>query len=492
MTEPLFSQLLRISAFTVFQALCSTAIALIVGVAAAFFTARRDFFGKRCLLSLSSVPFCIPTLLIALGFVSFFGMSGTLNTLLKTIFALDESPITFLYSFSGIIITQGFYNFPLVMSSVHDCWSQIPQEQAEAARLLGANDSRVFTTVTVHQLMPAIVSSCMLVFLYCYFSFMIVLLFGTIGCTTLEVEVYKAARVSLNFRYTVSLALVETTLACVFVGFYALLEQKSGRTRGLSFTQTTKRHAITAPSERFFAGILFTLILLFFIAPIASIVYNAFSSIKSLFTLNTLCHALSARGFSKALTTTILCALATAFFSVLIAFLYAVFARSRATNSDNLVLRIIPMMPMSISSVVLGIVITALVRRGNALLLVTAQVFLAWPLAFRQIYASLSKIPEETIDAARLFCANPLTRIRTMYLPSSLRGILSAAGFCFAVSAGDTSLPLVMAIPRFDTLSLFTYRLAGTYRFHEACAAGLILGMICAIVFALANRLKEK
>ena len=79
-----------------------------------------------------------------------------------------------------------------------------------------------------------------------------------------------------------------------------------------------------------------------------------------------------------------------------------------------------------------------------------------------------------------------------MYLPSSLRGILNAAGFCFAVSAGDSTLPLVLALPKCNTLALFTFRLAGSYRLHEACAAGLVLGVLCALVFAVANRLKEK
>ncbi|WP_407424918.1 ABC transporter permease subunit, partial [Treponema sp.] len=120
------------------------------------------------------------------------------------------------------------------------------------------------------------------------------------------------------------------------------------------------------------------------------------------------------------------------------------------------------------------------------------QTFISWPVAFRQIYSSLSKLPQETIDTARIFSTNPLHLLLRIYLPSSLRGILSAFGFCFAVSAGDTTLPLVMAIPNFNTLSLFTYRLAGSYRFHEACASGVILGLICMTVFALANKIKEK
>jgi thiamine transport system permease protein len=123
--------------------------------------------------------------------------------------------------------------------------------------------------------------------------------------------------------------------------------------------------------------------------------------------------------------------------------------------------------------------------------LILAQVFLNWPLAFRQIYAVLSKIPGETIDAARILSHRKRDLIFRIYLPQSSRGILSALGFCFAVSAGDTTLPLVLALPKFSNLSLFTYRLASCYRFHEACAAGLILGFLCAAVFAGTNRLKN-
>ena len=94
----------RIAGFSVFQALLSTFTALLIGLPAAFFCGRRKFFLKNFLLSLSSVPFCIPSLLVALGYVSFFGMNGTLNSFLMFIFGKDKPPVTFLYSFLGIII----------------------------------------------------------------------------------------------------------------------------------------------------------------------------------------------------------------------------------------------------------------------------------------------------------------------------------------------------------------------------------------------------
>ena len=98
---------------------------------------------------------------------------------------------------------------------------------------------------------------------------------------------------------------------------------------------------------------------------------------------------------------------------------------------------------------------------------------------------------QDTLDAARTLSAHRLDCIFSILLPCGKNGILSAAGFCFAMSAGDAALPLVLAIPRFDTLSLFVYRLAGSYRVNEACAAGLLLGILCMAVFSISNRMKE-
>lgn len=466
-------------------------LALLVGISATFFTANRNFFGKSFLLSLSSVPLCIPALLIALGFVSFFGISGTLNTIIKTLCDSDEPFFKSLYSFSGIIIAQGFYNFPIVMATVHDSWIRLPQEQAETARLLGAGEARIFRTVTIYQLIPSIVSSGMLVFLYCFFSFLIILLFGGVGCTTLEVEIYRTAKATLNYSETAKLALTETSLACLFVALYSFLEQKSARTRGISFYKKNPDKRISGPFEVLSASLIFGLILLFFLAPLFSIFYNALSSAREVITLSTFEKLFRMRGFASSFFTTILVALASSFLCTVIAFFYSSFLRSFDSTGRILILRVLPMIPMAISSVITGVVIISTVKRGTVFHLILAQVFLTWPLAFRQIYASLSKIQQESVDAARLLSPHYADLLFKIYLPQSWRGILSAAGFCFAVSAGDTTLPLVLALPKFSNLSLFTYRLAGSYRFHEACAAGMILGLLCAVVFGLANKLKK-
>lgn len=485
------AHIVRISGFTVLQAGCSMLVALAVGIPAAFFTARRTFAGRRILCSLASVPLCVPALLIALGYISVWGRAGICNRLLQQAFDLHEPPVTFLYSFAGIVTAQGFYNFPLVMATVADRWATLGNGEADAARLLGAGEWRVFRTITVYQLLPAIVSAGMLVFLYCFFSFMIVLLFGAVGTTTLEVEIYQSARGTVDFSRTATLALTETTLACLFVALYSSLEQKAARTRGISFAAGRIRTPLRGTGERCLFTLMAVLVAAFFLAPLAGIAANAVSSARSPLTADTLRRTIALRGFARALGTTILTASATGLLCAAVAFCYAIVLRTADRTGKHLLLRVIPLLPMAVSSVVLGVALTLLVRRGTILLLIAAQVSLTWPLAFRQIYASLAALPQETIDAARLLSAKRRHLLFRIYLHSAWRGILSAAGFCFAVSAGDTTLPLVLALPRTDTLALFTYRLASSYRSHEACAAGLLLGVLCCACFGAATLLKK-
>lgn len=484
-------RLLHVVWFTFIQAACSTLLALLIGLSAAFFCGRRKFAGRKFLLSLSSVPFCVPPLIIALGYVTFLGLNGGLNHFLMFIFGLEKPPVKILYSFAGLVIAHGFYNFPIIMKNVSDVWERLPSETAESARLLGASESRIFKTVTIFQLIPSIVSSCMLVFIYCFLSFILVLLFGGIGNTTLEVEIYKSARGTLDFHNVAYLAITETLILCAMIILYTLIEQNASRLKKLDSVCLNERKAIKGFSEKTGFILLFLLIFVFFLLPLAGIVFNAFTSLKtgSRFTLETFRQILKTKSFLPSLKSSIYVGTCTGFFCTLFGFLYAVILRfsENKTGRANIILKIIPMLPMSISSVVVGVLITLLIRRGTSASLVLAQTFLSWPLAFRIIYPFVEKIPDETLDCAALISKSRFDTLIRVILPVCSTGILNAFCFSFALSAGDTTLPLVLAIPKFDTLSLFCYRFAGAYRFNEACAAGVILGALCAVFFALSS-----
>lgn len=503
----------KVAGRTLTLALLSTLLSLVVGIPLSFFTATRSFPGRRFLLSLSAIPLCLPPLLVALGYVMFWGMQGVVNRLMMSFGGGSIATSSFLYSPLGIVLAQGFYNFPLVMKTCADAWSQLPKNQHDAALLLGASPWRVFRTITLVQLLPAIATSAMVVFLYCFFSFVIVLVFGGVGTTVLEVEIYQAARSSLNFPLVAALALVETALALAVVALYSLVEGRGRENKGLAWDSAgLGRKKVNGWREALFLGLLLVLVLLFFLLPLVQLVLSAFSvrytGVASFFAVERFSfhyfqNLFSRASFYLALKNTLLTATLSSLLAVAGALFYSLLLREwsrwragkQTGGGTSLFLgRVLPLLPMAVSSVVLAIGASSLTikvlpgLRGSPWMLVLLQAALYWPFAFRQISGALDKVPSSLDDAALMLAEFPLDRVFRVYLPLCRKNILAALGFCFALGCGDTTLPLVLAIPRFETLALYTYNLAGSYRFNEACCSGLVLAALTMPIFFVSGR----
>lgn len=467
----------RALVFSVKQAFCSTLLALVIGLPSAFFVARRHFAGSRLLRAFSAVPLCIPPILVALGYVQAFGMNGIANRFLMQMTGSEEAPLGFLYSFTGVVIAHGFYNFPIIMRTVADSWASLNQDEYDAARVCGARPFRVFRTVTLPQLAPAIATGASIVFLYCFFSFVIVLLFISTGGTSLEVEIYHAARNTLNFTQASRLALVETGAALIMLVLY-ILPGRKGR-RSVSVSRPLEKKKMHGLFE--YAGLILLLlsIIAFFVLPLGAIVVRGSVSFGALF---------SRSGFFTALKNTLLTSVCTGLLSVLLATVFTVISHVADPLKKRLSLQILPLIPMAVSSVVLSYGLMRLFPGSSSpLQLIVAESLLYWPFAQQQINRAMDRIPKTVEQAALILSPRKFTHVFRVLLPLSRRGILSGFAFCMAMSVGDASIPLVLSLPRFDTLALYTYRLSGAYRFSEACASGFLLLITGIALFLLAD-----
>lgn len=463
--------MLKIYFYTLEIALLSTLVAAAVGIPMAYFTARRRFPGRKLLLSISAVPLCVPALIVALGYVSFWGMNGTVNRLFGTNFS-------FLYSTAGIVIAQGFYNVPLITGIVSEAWERLPREQENAARLLGAGEGRVLWTVTLRQLSGAIGAACIPVFLFCYFSFMIVLLFSPAGKSTLEVEIYHSIRTTLDIGAGAKLAALETVTAFGIVLAYSFVARRSQTTSSGVEYVPFERRGLGAGGAVFVFLPLVLLVLIFLIFPLGSVFVSGVGEAGKL---------LRGAAFWKAALHSLECGLATGACCTLLGFAYSVGVKL-GRRQGSVFLQTVPVLPMAISSVVISWGATMLFHRGNAALLVALQTALYWPIAYRQIQNGINRISYETDAAARLLSRGWFDSVVRIYLPACRPVLISAFAYCFAMSLGDATMPLVLSIRNFDTLALYTYKLAGAYRFDQACACGGIVAAISMIIFLAGKR----
>ena len=168
----------RVLAFTFWQAILSTILTLILGLPGAYLFAHYNFRGKSLLQALTSIPFLMPTLVVAAAFNSLVGPSGWLNIGLTHLFDLDSPPLQFNNTLTAILIAHVFYNTAIVLRMVGDYWSHLDPHLGQAAQLLGANRWQAIRGVILPVLSPAITAAALLVFIFDFTSFGVILILG--------------------------------------------------------------------------------------------------------------------------------------------------------------------------------------------------------------------------------------------------------------------------------------------------------------------------
>jgi len=476
--------------FTVIQALLSALCASIFGLCAAFFCARREFFGRSLLLSLSAIPLSVPPVVIALAFILFFGKNGFLNRMLLIVTSGNLSTGAFLYSTGGVLMVHSFYNFPITMRTVTTAWERLPEQTEQAAVLLGARPLRIFITVIFPALKAPFFASFVIIFLYCFFSFVIILLLGGLGVTTLEVELYQTIRMAVHAVDASWIALIETGIAAAAVFFYARLRSKTPD--HIEHTHYARpRLRISGTKERLFFTALMCTIGLCLVLPLLSLVMRSLTAPQSAeapFGFQAWRQLLQRPLFGRAVRQTVQTGMGTACFSVIAALFYAYFSMT----SNRTWYKSIPFFPFAVSSIILGSGWLKLDAVPSLPALVIAQTSLAWPFAWMQIEIGLAKIPRSVIDAAILLSDSRSGAFFRVFLPLCKTGIASAFCSVFAISAGDASLPILLHIPNFENLALMLFRFAGAYRFSESAAIAVILAVLTGALFFIRDTLQDR
>lgn len=465
------------------QAAMSALVAAAIGLPGAFLLARRRFPGKRVLSALSAVPFCVPPLIVAIGFVLYYGREGAVNRGLMALFGLTEPPLRFLYSFSGVVIAHGFYNFPIVMRLVADAWASSPKRHEEAARSLGASPARVFATVTLPSILPALGAAMSLVFLLCFYSFVIVLLFGGPGVGTPEVELYRAARFDMDRPLASAFALAETLVALLALASYAALEGLASSERKEAQASPPTGFKTKAGGAAALAYGLF--VALAFVGPLLAIaaesltVRGAPGAARAL-GLGNYASLLSRRGFLSALFNTALLGLGSAAAAVTLGFSLALALRRL---KSKVIAKVLPLLPLAVSGVVMAYGWSSVLGRSTVAALALVQAVSSFPFALKAVQSAVGAAAERPVEAALTLGASELRAALTVRLPMAARSLGSGFALAFAMSAGDANAVIAAPVAGFDTLASYVYRLAGSYRFDEACAAAVVLALLSGFVF---------
>lgn len=137
----------------------ATLAMLPVGLGLAFLLARYDFPGKTLLDAAVHLPLVMPPVVTGYLLLLAFGRQGPLGQFFEATFGL-----VFSFRWTGAALAAGVMGLPLMVRAMRLGFEAIDRRLEDAARSLGVDPLRVFATVTLPLIRPAILSGMVLAF----------------------------------------------------------------------------------------------------------------------------------------------------------------------------------------------------------------------------------------------------------------------------------------------------------------------------------------
>ncbi len=448
--------------FTVWQAAVSTALTVAVALPAAGAMARLNFRGQRLLRALATVPFVLPTVVVAAAFEGLFDRFGLAG----------GGAVSLRHTVWAILMAHVFFNYAVVLRTVGAHWSALDARVEDQARVLGAPRLEVFRRIVLPRLAPSIAAASAIVFLFSFTSFGVVLVLGGPARATIETEIYRYAVVRLDLATAAALAVVQLAAVVALVVVSNALERRRAVAEpAASFTAAPRRRGPGLVANLAFMGLILGL-------PVAVLVERSLAAGRSGgYTLRNY-TAMAER--INLLPDTALAALGNSLMFAVPAAALALVVGGAATlvvmragrGASGPVGRAFDIgltLPLGTSAVTVGLGFLLVLNRGpidirtSVIVVPIAHAVVGIPFVVRTLVPMLRTVNPRTREAAAVLGASPRRVRREVDLRVAARGLAVGAGFAFAVSLGEFgATSFIPRRPETLTAPLALFRLLGT------------------------------
>lgn len=415
-----------IIAFTFIQAAISTIATFIIAIGPTYLIARWDFTGRKLLITLITVPFMLPTVVMATAFVALL-------------------PKSVHNSITAIIIVHIFFNIAVVVRIVSSLWSHIPVDVENAAKTLGASRVSTFRKVTLPLISPAIISSSVIVFIFCFTSFGVVKIIGGPTHRTLEVEI---ARLALNLG-DISTAAVLSFMQLIFLGVLGLMFFLCSRKYSHGLTGDMNRTKPRSRLQKFGVHASALLIAIIIMTPLVVLISSSFhvGNNWSTYAWTHLEEYEIRPGISSGVDplASILTSVRFMVAAVSITLTIGIISTLAIYYSQKWgkLVDISLMLPLGTSAVTIGFGILITLNQGivnwrtSSMLIPIGHSLIAIPFVVRLLLPVLRSQPSGYHDAAQSLGASPLKTMRSIDLARLKAPVLGAIGIAAAISLGE-------------------------------------------------------
>jgi len=473
--------------FTLWQAALSTAVTILIAIPGAYLLYRRSFPGQGLVKALITVPFVLPSIVVAVGFTVFRNAHEF----------WIELGLTFLSDpVYWIIAAHVFVNYSIAVRTIGGVWATMDAGVEEAAELDGAGRLKTLLAISLPQLRPAIFSAAALVFLFTATSFGIVLVLGGGQVETIETAIYFSATQFLDLEAAAALVLVQTVItAAAFLVGSSLAKGTVGLEQVFEGSRKPRVDLRDLPAALLTAVTVVGLLLM----PMLLVLVEAFK-VGDSFGLQNFFN-LSTRGARDLLNISVLDAAGNSIRNMAVA---AVIAFGLGTliswllvRTRQKVLDLVFLVPLGVSSVVLGFGFLVsfdadwFPLRSSWLILPLAQALIALPMVIRLVYPALVSIGKEPIEQASLDGASSF-QIWRFVESGMIKGVLlTALGYAAIISVGEFGASSFLAYGSEGTIPTLLFRLIarpGEQNYGMAMAVSAILIVFVWSVMLLLSR----
>ncbi|NLQ16509.1 thiamine/thiamine pyrophosphate ABC transporter, permease protein [Marinomonas sp. M1K-6] len=465
----------RVVRFSLWQALLSSGISLLIAIPVASCLIHRSFYGRAALLQLFSVSMVVPTIVAILGLVVVYGRSGWLYQLFDIHIPL--------YGLVGILLAHVFFNMPLAVRLLLQGYDLIPSGQWRQASQLGFSRWTAFRWIEWHYLKKVLPGAFVLIFMLCFSSFAVVLsLGGGPKFSTLEVAIYQALRFDFDLNKASFLALLQVSICTLFaVVVYRIAPVNRQDVSLLAVKRYSLKDSFWAKSADALA-LLVAFILV--IPPFLAIFDPVFSPIFLL--------TLQSAALWKAVLVSLQIAFPAALVSLLLGVSFCVLARFCMAR------RYLALLPNKIEHL------------GNLILMVPGLVIatglflflrdLGW--GFQSSYWIVVWVNAVMALPFVLRALMPVMyqqerRFRAVYLSLGVRSwsrwclewplirlsVAQALGYALLLSLGDMGVIALFGSQGLVSLPLYLFQLIGAYRLEEGACVAVVLILLCLLLF---------
>lgn len=464
---------------TVVLGLGVTALAAVIGVPLAYFTARHSYPGKWLVSILPLITLVIPEVISVQTWLMLLGNNGVITHALYDYLGID---IPSFYGWPGLLVVMTFTYYSYIYIGTLAAMRGFDVQLEEAARSLGTSPARSRLKVMVPVIMPAVLASALLVFTLVVGNFATSMFLGH-DVELLSVLTYLAATSEIGGPPVMQSTLATTSILLVMMALFVQrwiiargrYEIVQGRTPEETRVRGAREHVL---------AILAVGVVLVSMLPLITLVAGAFTRARGPvmrwgeWTLANLERALIGAP-DPVLNSIMYAGMATALgiaFSTLVSYLI-VKKRNRLTP----MLDYVSSLPLALSGTVIGIGLLMtfntgwLVLSGTGTVIVLAYMVRRLFFGVRNASSTLFNIPDSIEEASVSLGVPPVRSFLKVVLPLMVPAIAAAAVLTWTTTVSELSASIVVYSPGRETVPIQMFRLIDSGLMAQASAYGVIL-----------------